>query len=59
MITESKNKVMEPQKTKIENLEEFSFPGSGQYEPITIKAKDIIEATKIWEKEKKLITNKE
>lgn len=55
MINEAKNKVMDPQKTKVESLQEFSFPGGGEYQPVTIKANNISEATEIYEKEKKII----
>lgn len=30
--------------------EEFFFPGSGEFKPVTIKAKNLEEATEKWEK---------
>lgn len=47
---------MDSKETKIATpkaaLAEFFFAGGGEYQPITIKASTLAEATKIWEKER-------
>lgn len=40
------------EKTLARTLEEFHFAGSGEYEPITIKAATIEEATAEWERKR-------
>ncbi len=42
---------MEPDKTK-EELQEFHYPGSGKYYPITIKAKNREEADEKWKEQR-------
>ena len=53
------NKAMKPEdiKTKIKNLTSYFFAGGGEYNPISIEAESLEEATAQYEKIKKPIKN--
>ena len=57
-INQSKNKMQTPQETKQPQLEEFFFPGSGEFEPQTIRAASRAEAEKIYHDTRKPIRQK-
>lgn len=55
MIEQAKNKMVNqaPENKTVE--QQFHFGGSGQYEPTTVIAHNIEEATEIWKKQRKEI----
>ena len=58
MIEQAKNKMVnQAPETKSETglEQEFHFGGSGQFEPVTVIAHSIEEATEIWKKQRKEI----
>ena len=57
MQTNNRNKAITSAETKSAEIE-FHFPGSGEYEPLTVKATSREEAQAIWEKEKKSVKAK-
>lgn len=54
MQKDYQNKAITEAKTKGQEIE-FHFPGSGEHEPMTIKATSREEAQAIWEKNRKPI----
>ena len=46
----------EEKKTSPKHTEAYHFAGGGEYEPVTIEASSIEEATEAWEKQKKAVT---
>lgn len=59
MIEQAKNKMVnEAPESKAEvPVQEYHFGGSGQFEPMTIIAHGIDEATETWKKQRKQIIN--
>ena len=56
MLEKSKTTAMKPEETKRKTeqpTEEYHFAGGGEYEPTTVRATSIEEATKEWEKVRK------
>lgn len=53
MQTNIPNKSMKPETVKTK--ESYFFAGGGEYEPMNVEAESLIEATKEYEKIKKLI----
>ena len=54
MQTNYKTKDIKPEdgQQKQENLQEFHFPGSCKYVPLTITASSLEEARELWEKQR-------
>lgn len=56
MIQSSKNKQITETSHKAEGeLQEFHFSGGGEYEPLTIKARSLAEAEKLWREQRKKV----
>lgn len=50
-----KNKMVSEAKNKSEGLQEFFYPGGGEYEPITILAENQERANELYETQKKKV----